>query len=242
MLLTLLLWASLSTPRARAVRVPPVASAERILFIGAHPDDEIMASPLLGKVCVEMGRHCSILVLTRGEGGGDATVRTGEMSRSAVFLNASLRQWTLPDVMSNVREAWGPSIVNDIRAVIREEDPTVVITLDPHHGSTCHPAHRALGAIVSEAVSGTNARLYFVETAAIFSGSDIFFTPATEPAGEIVNATDSWHWLISVVQIHASQFTPGQVDALTRVPDEQRRVWLLPAARRESVRDAFVCP
>ena len=242
MILTLLVWASLSSGRARVVRVPPVATAERILFIGAHPDDEIMASPLLGKVCVEAGKQCAILVLTGGEGGGDASVRSAEMSRSALFLNASLRQWTLPDVMSNVREAWGPSVVDDIRAVLREEDPSVVITLDPHHGSTCHPAHRALGTIVNEAVAGTGARLYFVETAATFVGSDILFSAATEPTGETIDATNSWHWLLGVVQIHASQFTPGQVDALTRVPDSQRRVWLMPAARRESVRDVFVCP
>jgi LmbE family N-acetylglucosaminyl deacetylase len=242
MLLTLFLWASLLSSRARIVRVPPVVTAERILFIGAHPDDEIMASPLLGTLCVELRKDCSILVLTRGEGGGDAAVRSGEMSRSAAFLNASLRQWTLPDVMSNVRDAWGPSVVNDIRAVILEKQPTVVITMDPHHGSTCHPAHRALGTIVTEAIAGTQARLYFVGTAATFSGSDIFFSAGTDPSGEVIDATNAWHWLISVVQIHASQFTPGQVDALTRVPDEQRRVWLMPAGRREGVRDVFVCP
>jgi len=118
----------------------------------------------------------------------------------------------------------------------------VVITLDPHHGSTCHPAHRALGTIVTEAVTGTDVRLYFVETAATFAGSDIVFSAATEPTGEVMDATNAWHWLTGVVQIHASQFTPGQVDALTRVPDWQRRVWLMPAPRRESVRDVFVCP
>ena len=49
--------------RIRGIHHPP---PERILWIGAHPDDEALVAPLLGRACIENGavlrcheRHCS---------------------------------------------------------------------------------------------------------------------------------------------------------------------------------------
>lgn len=44
-------------------RQPPEKTPERILFIGVHPDDEIIAHPPL-RMCVEAGKHCVIMVAT----------------------------------------------------------------------------------------------------------------------------------------------------------------------------------
>src|SRR5213080_4843714 len=83
--------------RIRGIHHPP---PERILWIGAHPDDEALVAPLLGRACIENGADCSLLVMTRGErgdclfpggcGGDLAAVRSAEMSRAALLFRARL--------------------------------------------------------------------------------------------------------------------------------------------------------
>src|SRR5437660_5768270 len=87
--------------RTRAVRPP-----QRILWVGAHPDDEILVSPILGRDCVERGVQCALLVMTRGEGGGSAAVRALEMQRAADMLHATLTPLTFADVLTDVDATW----------------------------------------------------------------------------------------------------------------------------------------
>src|SRR5713101_6792127 len=84
-----------------------IASRGKVLWIGAHPDDEAIIAPLLGDVCVERGDPCALLVATRGEAGPCelpegclpdlATVRTHEMQQAAALYGATLMQWSLPN-------------------------------------------------------------------------------------------------------------------------------------------------
>src|SRR5688500_14330528 len=94
----------------RRVVSPAVLPAGHILFIGAHPDDEVVAAPLLGALCAEGGATCSFLVLTKGEGGicslpvcspDLGSVREQEMLASAALFRGRVTQWTMPDVMSD---------------------------------------------------------------------------------------------------------------------------------------------
>jgi len=41
-------------------------AGKRVLWVGAHPDDESTVAPLLGEACRERGARCSFLVATRG--------------------------------------------------------------------------------------------------------------------------------------------------------------------------------
>lgn len=217
--------------RPRAARPP-----ERILWIGAHPDDEILISPLLGRECVEGGAACAMLVMTRGEGGGSPDVRTVEMQRAAEMLHATLTQWSFADVMADVDATWSAAagghaqLVARIASEIAAVSPTIIYTFDPHHGSTCHPAHRALGALVLEAVP-PNVPLYFVETTNQFQSA---------VAGPItIDATSSWSYFISDAQIHASQFPPAQVETFAALSAAQRRVWLIDS--RAAATYTFAC-
>src|SRR6185369_9056626 len=152
----------------------------RILWIGAHPDDEIVIAPLLGRECVERGAQCALLVMTAGEAGAAPAVRAAEMQRAAGLFRASLTQWTFADVMGDVDAAWAAAtggreaLVARLAAEIRAVAPEAVYTFDPRHGTTCHPAHRALGQLVIDAVATLPAppRLVVVETAAAFEGND----------------------------------------------------------------------
>lgn len=216
--------------RSRAVHAEP----QRILWIGAHPDDEAYVSPLLGRACVESGDACSLLVMTRGEGGGDPAVRTVEMQRAAALFHAHLNQWDFADVGVDVENVWSAeagghgALVDRIASLIVAERPTIIDTFDPNHGSSCHTAHRAVGSLVIQAVARLGPAappLWFVETVVTFLPDDFIFASASSEAMAFL-ATSTWHYLVDDVATHASQFTPAQVEALRNTPQDERRVWL----------------
>lgn len=223
-----------------AARVRPARAPHRILWIGAHPDDEILLSPLLGRDCVERGSSCAMLVMTRGEAGGAAEVRMGEMAASAAMLHATLTQWMFPDVMADVDATWSAAaggreaLLARIAAAIEATAPTVVYTFDPRHGSTCHPAHRAIGALAAEAAARLALPVYFVETTSSFRSA---------VAGPItVDAAPFWAYLVRDARVHASQFPPSQVEMLDALPAEQRKVWLIDAKTAPRAIYSVACP
>jgi len=143
-----------------------------VLWVGAHPDDEVLLAPLLGELCSE-GRHrCALIVVTRGENGACrlpggchpdvATVRSAEMRAAARLFRARLLQGTLPDVFgpdpAAVRQAWADAVggedqlLDRLAGAIDGVAPRTIIAFDPRHGTTCHNAHRALGRLVLRAV------------------------------------------------------------------------------------------
>lgn len=212
-------------------RAAPHLTPQRILWIGAHPDDETLVAPLLGSMCSDGPDHCSLLVMTRGEAGGDPSVRTSEMQNAAALFDAQLTQWSFADVMAAVDATWSEEagghdeLLHRIGAVIAAERPDVIYTFDPNHGSTCHPAHRAVGALVLEAAAPLRIPVRLVETAVDFLPDGFFFHPATDEAAAF-DVRAAWQWIVRDAEVHASQFTSVQVDALRHTPDDQRRVWL----------------
>lgn len=218
LLVTLLLgWCESGAGRVRAVRgwLPRPA---RILVVIAHPDDELLMAPFLASRCIRGGVSCSILVLTRGEGGGDPDVRTGEMARSAAMLNARLTQWSLPDLMTPWPDR--ESVVRQIGDVIATEKPEMILTFDPEHGTTGHPAHMETGALVL----ATGAReVYLLETLASIEGDAITLS-RFDPRAWTLDSGNDWDYAVRAAEIHASQFTPAQVESLRTLPFEQRGV------------------
>ena len=218
-------------PRLARTGIVPLPSLQRILWIGAHPDDEAHIAPLLGLECVEGSATCSMIVMTIGENGwcglaagclpSLGSVRTVEMQTAAAALHVTLHQFDLPDVSDDVAGTWArarPALVDEVNAIIDREQPTVIITFDPTHGSTCHPAHRAVGALVVELMSHRTASipLLLVETAAHFDDSGIHLVPAIE--GNVPHPLfaipDAAKWRSLDMQLHASQFTPSQIASI----------------------------
>ncbi|HEX9160818.1 MAG TPA: PIG-L family deacetylase [Thermoanaerobaculia bacterium] len=215
--------------------------ARSILWIAAHPDDETLIAPLLGRLCVEGTSQCSLLVATRGENGGCAlpggcvdlgAIREQEMRAAAAAFRAAITQWRLPDVMSDVAATWSAeATIAAIAGFIASAQPTVIVTFDPNHGSTCHPAHRAIGAMVIEAarrLGGVAPAVFVVETRAIPAGSGFEFENAMKQS-IAVDARATWHYLVDDATIHASQFTPDNVAALASTPEGQRVVFIASA-------------
>jgi LmbE family N-acetylglucosaminyl deacetylase len=235
---------------ARVESVPPPSG--NLLFIGAHPDDEVLVAPLLAESCRD-GRRCVLVALTRGERGvcllpggcGDlAAVRIAEFGRSADLLGAVPLWFELPDGSAGdpaaVRAVWeshygsADALVQMLADLIRNESPHSVITFDPRHGSTCHPDHRAAGRLVADALLrlGPDApEAYFVETRVHLSadGEEVRLEPAILPVRGFfeVPAEDWWSFLVASMRAHASQFAEETISALETLPESERRVYLL---------------
>ena len=43
------------------------------IYIGAHPDDELLANATMARYALDQGCRGTVITLTRGEGGGNAT-------------------------------------------------------------------------------------------------------------------------------------------------------------------------
>lgn len=230
LLVLALVWCESGAGRVRAVR-SRIDQARRIVVITAHPDDEILIAPLLAQRCVRGGANCSIVVMTEGEGGGDAGVRIGEMTRAAALLNLRLTLWNFPDVMTEVATRWAAhagdraTLVRQLRDLLLAERADMIFTFDPAHGTTGHPAHREIGALVLE--TGV-PNIYLIETAAQFVDNGFALSNAAPNRAWTLSANDDWSYVVADAEVHASQFTPAQVESLRTLPPDQRKVWFAP--------------
>jgi len=221
--------------RTRAARVPAFS---RLLVITAHPDDESLFAPLLGARC-GITSDCTLLVMTRGENGpcvlADgcgpdlAATRTAELTAAAALLHTRLELWTLPDVMSDVFEQWGghDPFVQRIAAAIASVQPTAILTFDPAHGTTCHPAHRAVGSAVAEAAA--DRKVYFIETRATLKGERYVLSRAIDRASTtlLFDVVASWHFITDDMRVHASQFPEAAIESVAEAPD--KTIVMIPA-------------
>ena len=219
----LLLLALFATAAAARPHASGSWQPRRILLVIAHPDDELLFAPYLGPRCASGSATCAILLLTRGEGGGNPDVRGEEMASSANLLRATLIRYAHPDIMAPWAER--ETVAREIRDAIALFGPDTIFTFDPEHGTTGHPAHRETGALVLE--SGAR-NVYLLETRAEFAGSGFVLSPARDDAWTYDPGPD-WDYAVRIAEIHASQFTPAQVDSLRALPAAQRRVWLMRA-------------
>jgi LmbE family N-acetylglucosaminyl deacetylase len=242
---------SARTRPARAEPAPPPSG--RLMFIGAHPDDEVLVAPLLAQFCGNGSTGCTIVSLTRGERGvcllpggcGDlAAIRIAELSRSAEILGARPIWFEFADGPAGdpiaVRQSWAAAhgseqtLITMLAQLIEQQSPHSVITFDPRHGSTCHPDHRAIGSIAAAALRqlGSHApEAFFLETRVHLSGDGRVrgFAPAVPPMHGFyeMNAISHWSSLLDSVRAHASQFPEATLQSLTTLPEDQRRVYLL---------------
>jgi LmbE family N-acetylglucosaminyl deacetylase len=123
------------------------STRERVLAIGAHPDDvEIgCAGTLLDHR--RRGDRISILTLSRGTVGGDRVQRVAEAAATADAIGAQLLFADLPD--TEIDE--GVSTIRLIESVVRMLDPTVVYVHSLHDN---HQDHRAVSTAARSATRG----------------------------------------------------------------------------------------
>lgn len=185
------------------------AFAAKWLWIGAHPDDEMYAAPMLGSACVDgVVDDCRLLVMTRGENGpcrlpegclpNVETVRVGEMQNAATVLDASLVLKYYDDVgwvgspVSDVLSTWGnqagssQALIDDVKNEISLFNPDYIVTFHPDIGVTCHPAHMAASIVALNAINQLG-----------FNTNNVRLITQTEKVDYAVGSGWYYHWIPS---------------------------------------------
>lgn len=120
------------------------ARAERVLAIGAHPDDVEIGCA--GTLLEHRRRGDSVWILTMSQGavGGDVEARLLESASTARTLGAGLMIGDLPDTRIDP----GIETIREIEAVVAAVDPTIIYVHSPRDH---HQDHRAVHAAVVSA-------------------------------------------------------------------------------------------
>jgi LmbE family N-acetylglucosaminyl deacetylase len=151
----------------------------RVMWVGAHPDDETLASSILAKACIAEERPCYFFVMNQGQGGeclidegchpDVGTVRGREMRLVAAAYGAELehhRYFNAPLPVESfpprhvIGERWRAQHdpVDFLVKAISRFEPTILVTFDPDHGFTGHPEHQLASRFALEAVRRAWAR------------------------------------------------------------------------------------
>ena len=256
-------------PLPTPISPPLFPGVHSVLWIGAHPDDEVLAAPALARLCRLERLDCHFLVLTRGEAGicllpggclpNLATVRTLEMQQSAALFGAGLTQWTLPDGGGvpgwDAASGGHDALVSRLADFLRSLAPDLVLTFDPRHGTTCHGDHLAAGEIVlaARATLAPEPVAYLLETRATVTATPPYvrysaaasaragaFGYAATPDRDDVAGT--WSYSAAAARLHPSQFSAQTLRSLGRLPGDQRVVYLAPAETAVADDDVESCP
>lgn len=146
-----MMFAEPGVPEIRSLR--SALQAERILFVFAHPDDEILVTELISRA-VEEGIEVTTLTATRGEAGTQyppvvdqqylGVVREGELRRHGFALGVA-RQIVLGLPDGGVPDTPDAALAGMVRVVIDEVRPDVIVGFHSASGISMHPDHRAMG-------------------------------------------------------------------------------------------------
>jgi LmbE family N-acetylglucosaminyl deacetylase len=159
-----------------------------ILAIGAHPDDiEYGCAGTLIKY-VERGHRIFLLVLTKGEEGGEGEVRQREQNAAAEVIGAQQVFW---GDYHDTQLPLNKELIEKIEEVIATVQPDLILV---NHGEDTHQDHRILTRATMSATRYVRNVLFFeVPTTQNFN-PQIF-----------VDISDTLERKFQVLEAHASQ-------------------------------------
>ena len=215
----------------------------RVLWIGAHPDDELFVAPWLARLRTTAGAKLSFLIATRGEHGDChlpgsdghdlGALRETEMRTAVAAFGGDLQFLGWRDGVASepnaVLRIWSAdaggrkNLRNQLRAAIDRIAPDWIVTFDRRHGCTWHADHRALGALVQSLALPVPVTL--AESRVNFS-PPLHIDPGVPEAASL-SVSGTWDYLVRDIASHPSQFDAGTIDLFRNAPPEQRVVWLL---------------
>jgi LmbE family N-acetylglucosaminyl deacetylase len=197
-----------------------------LVFIGAHPDDEIYASGTIARHVAD-GGNATIVVATRGGKGHWkmppeelSKLRTREMEKAAKILGASL-VWLEYEGAS---VPTGDELRETLVDIYRRLKPDIVITFHP---LVWWDDHRHVGLAASDATLKASLPLnktvypyYRLKPEVYFFGE----TMAPIEPDAFVDVTTQMETKHRAFLCHASQWTSWEIDGPPN-PDNAEKVW-----------------
>lgn len=245
-----------------------------ILFFGAHPDDETVSIAMMAEACLHNNAACHFAVISDYKSYGCyltiglsdphecSRLRKEEMLTSAALVGGSVEFYGWEEYFFAHDQAglqrnlarWADdnggrtALLTRILETLETTSADVVIALDPRHGSSCHPNHRAATLLLMEALETLPAErrpdVFFEsnfyitahmdeETLAGFMGGGIYPWPGDDApihwydASKILpDGQQAYDYIVASLKAHATQFpeiadgstTPAPPDSLKRAP------------------------
>jgi LmbE family N-acetylglucosaminyl deacetylase len=179
--------------------------AMNVLAVGAHPDDiELGCAGTLLAHAVQ-GDRISLLVLTTGEQGPQASLsRMAEQERAAEVLGASLH-WggfhdgSIPD---------GRPAIQAVESILRQVHADVVYAPSP---SDTHQDHRAVGVAAAAAGRRTSRSLFYESPTSVSFTPDVYVDVAEHLEGKL-----------AAIRAHTSQVLKNHLVDLEAVEAQAR--------------------
>jgi len=168
-----------------------------ILAIGSHPDDlEYGCGGTLLKFAKKRNK-IFLLVMTRGEIGGDPKIRIKEQKKSADFLNAKLFWGHYQDTKIPLSK----ELITEIEQIIQMSKPTLIFV---HYPEDTHQDHRVISqATITATRYIRNVLFYEVPTT-------VNFTPTV-----FVDIGPTIKQKLSLLKIHKSQVYQTRIAELS---------------------------
>lgn len=220
------------------------ASVERVLAIGAHPDDVEIGSAGMLLEHRRNGDEITILTLSRGAVGGDTEARARESRSTAAAIGAQLLLADLPDASIDP----GIDTIRLIEAVVAEVAPTLVLV---HSKNDNHQDHRAVYTATMSATRQVPRVVAYQSPSATGAFTPTVFVPidASMPAKvEVLSLFDSQNgraYLEPDLVIAAARYWARQLGPLARyaepfevirgVMNRQPAAWVLEPRPNERV-------
>lgn len=170
----------------------------KIIAIGAHPDDiEYGCGGTLLR-CAQAGYEINLLVMTRGDMGGDPDMRQQEQERAAVELKAKIFWGRFTDTQVSLHK----DTINTMEFFIKKIQPDIIFVMHPND---THQDHRVTAqATVTATRYIQNVLFYEVPSSVDFS-----------PASVYCNIGDVLEKKIRLLRCHASQVSATRVPRVT---------------------------
>jgi len=261
-------------------------AGKTLLFVGAHPDDEQAANAFMAEACLFNGASCHYAVVSEARSYGCyltlgmtdpaacSDLRREEMHASAALTNGTVSFFGWDDLfyahnnagLDRNIDAWAAkqggrgALVARFAAEIGAVKPDIVFSLDPRHGVTCNPNHRAVSLLLSEAINSlpdpSRPELWFEndfmffehmsdEERDLYTDKAGYSWPADDPplvwydgTRPLPNGRTPFDYVADTLKAHASQY-PGVADGSEDPlpPVEARRVPMVRASSIDASRD-----
>ena len=248
----------------------PLEGHARILWVGAHPDDELPSAPVFQEVCARA--ECVFVSMTVGERGNChladgcqpdlPTVRRAEFAAMGRYLRGEVEIVGLPDGSAGTPEgvvgAWAAragserALVDQLRALVERHAPDAIVSFDPRHGTTCHPDHRATGQLVvvaADELGFDRDAVFLVESVIVGVGDTeaIGFRPADpeDPTVAVISIAPRFEAIVHLMtEVYPSQFAAETVAGIQTAGPDGRTWSVLPVTEAVADRPAYraLCP
>ena len=169
----------------------------KVLVISSHPDDfEFGCGGTILKL-VKMKSKVYVLVMTKGEIGGNAKIREKEQMKVCKYLNAELFWGEYQDTKINLDK----NLIDTIEEIIKKVDPDLIFT---HYYQDTHQDHRN---VAEATITATRyiRNVLFYETP-----SSIDFSPTI-----FMDITDVIKEKLYILKLHKSQIYATKIKKLS---------------------------